>query len=588
DSVGGVEPQSETVWRQADKYHVPRIAFVNKMDRNGADFNNVLAMMRRKLSHRPVVVQLPIGSEETFDGVVDLVHMKAYRYDEETLGARVIETTIPEALVTAAQKAHEELLEQVVDYSDDLMGQMLGEGPVAPETIVMAVRNGVLKNEIYPVLCGSAFKNKGIQQLVEAVIFYLPSPLDRGRVEGRDPTSGEPRVRSAEDKEAFSALVFKIASDSHAGRLAFLRVYSGRAGFKDALLNPRTRTRERATRIFRMHANKRHAEQAMHAGEIYALVGLKDTTTGDTLCDPDFQIVFERMEFPLPVLSRSIEPKSTVDEERLVAALNRLCDEDPTCRVKIDSETGQRLISGMGELHVEILVDRLVREFNVNVHVGNQQVSYRESISAKATETYELSQLIGGKSHYAQVMLQLEPIASSRGVEFDSTVTDASFPEAFIAAVRQGVMEASSGGVLSGYPLAGIRTVLKGASFRIDDSTEMAFKIAGSMAFKQACTRAAPVLLEPVMGVEVVVPPDFMGAVINDLNARRGRIIGITARKDGQVVDAEAPLAEMLGYATSLRSQTQGRALYTMQFDRYEPTTPEIQEEVLRRIGRVL
>jgi elongation factor G len=587
DSVGGVEPQSETVWRQADKYHVPRIAFVNKMDRVGADFENALDMMKAKLTLRPAVVQLPIGKEETFEGVIDLVRMKAYRYDEETLGAKVIEQSVPEEYADAANNARDMLLEQVVDYNDDLMREMLAEGPVSPAAITAAIRNGVLKSEIYPVLCGSAFKKKGVQQLVDAVIAYLPSPLDRGKVMGNDPITGEPRERLPAEKEPFSALVFKIASDAHVGRLAYARVYSGKGGFKDQFINPRTRAKERVTRIFRMHANKRHAEQFMCAGEIYGLVGLKDTTTGDTLCDPDFQIVYERMDFPATVISRSIEPKSTADEEKLVQALNRLCDEDPTCTVKIDSETGQRLISGMGELHVEILVDRLIREFNVNVHVGNPQVSYRESIADRAEEDYEFSQLIGGKSHYARVVLVLEPIETSRGIEFKSEIRDSSFPQSFVAAVRQGVMEASSGGVLSGYPLAGIKTVLKSGSYRIDDSTEMGFKIAGSMAFKQACARAKPVLLEPVMNVEVVVPFDYMGAVINDLNARRGKIGGISARKDVQVVDAEAPLAEMFGYATNLRSLTQGRAVYTMQLDRYEATTPGKQEEILKRIGRL-
>ncbi len=587
DSVGGVEPQSETVWRQADKYHVPRIAFVNKMDRVGADFDNALSMMRKKLSMKPVVVQLPLGREEMFEGIIDLVHMKAYRYDEATLGARVTESAIPEALIGKVQHARAEMLEQVVDFNDELMHQMLAEGAIDPGAIVKAIRNGVLASEFYPVLCGSAFKNKGIQQLIDAVIDYLPSPLDRGKVAGRDPASGEERVRAPDEQSPFSALVFKIASDTHVGRLAYVRVYSGKGGFKDHLLNPRTRASERVTRIFRMHANKRHPEQFMHAGEIYGLVGLKETTTGDTLCDPDFQIVYERMEFPQPVLSRSIEPKSTVDEEKLTAALARLCDEDPTCQVTTDSETGQRLISGMGELHVEILVDRLMREFNVGVHVGNPQVSYRESISGSAVEGFEFSQLIGGKSHYARVTLAVETVAPSSGIVFESAVNNAGFPSAFLAAVRQGVMEASSGGVLSGYPLAGIRTVFKSASYRDDDSTEMGFKIASTMAFKQACLKAGPVLLEPVMRVEVVVPVDYMGAVINDLNGRRGRITGITARRDAQVVDAEAPLAEMFGYATNLRSLTQGRAVYTMQFDRYESTTPGIQETILRRIGRL-
>jgi len=587
DSVGGVEPQSETVWRQADKYHVPRIAFINKMDRVGADFGNALSMMKNRLSLKPVVIQLPIGREETFEGVIDIVRMKAYRYDEAALGARVIEGEIPQALRGSAEKCRAELLEQVVDFNDELMHQMLAEGPADHSAIVKAIRNGVLASKIYPVLCGAAFKNKGIQQLLDAVVDYLPSPLDRGKVPGKDPASGDERTRLPDEKEPFSALVFKIVSDAHVGRLAYVRVYSGRGGFKDQYLNPRTKARERITRIFRMHANKRHAEQFMLAGEIYGLVGLKETTTGDTLCDPDFQIVYERMEFPEPVLSRAIEPKNTADEEKLTQALQRLCDEDPTCQVKTDSETGQRLISGMGELHVEVLVDRLIREFNTGVHVGNPQVSYHESISGGATEDFEFSQLIGGKSHYARVGLAVEAVAPSSGIVFESAVAEAMFPSNFLAAIRQGVMEASSGGVLSGYPLAGIRTVLRSASFRTDDSTEMGFKIAGTMAFKQACVKAGPVLLEPVMKIEVVVPVDYMGPVINDLNGRRGRIVRIAARRDGQVVDAEAPLAEMFGYATSLRSLTQGRAVYTMQLDRYEPTTPGIQETILKRIGRL-
>jgi elongation factor G len=587
DSVGGVEPQSETVWRQADKYRVPRIAFVNKMDRVGADFDNALAMMNKRLSMKPVVVQLPIGREETFEGVIDLVHMRAYRYDDTALGANVMEGEIPPAMQRQAEERRTELLEQVVDFNDDLMRQMLTEEAVHPEAVVRAIRAGVLSLKIYPVLCGSAFKNKGIQQLLDSVVAYLPSPRDRGMVVGRDPAGNEERERKPDEKEPFSALVFKIASDSHVGKLAYVRVYSGVGGFKDHFYNPRTQAKERVTRIFRMHANKRHAELKMHAGEIYGLVGLKDTITGDTLCDPDFPIVYERMEFPQPVLSRAIEPKNIGDENRLTIALARLCEEDPTCRVTIDAETGQRLISGMGELHVEILVDRLVREFNVGVHMGNQQVSYRESVLGGATEDFEFSQLIGGRSQYAQVRLSVEPIEPSKGIVFVNEISDRVFPLPFIGAVEHGVMEASGGGVLSGYPLAGIRAVLKSADFRADDSTEMGFKIASTMAFKQACSKAGPVLLEPVMTIEVVVPANYVGPVINDLTGRRGRILGITVRRDAQRVEAEAPLAEMFGYATHLRSLTQGRAIYTMQFSRYESTTPGIQEALLRRIGRL-
>ena len=587
DSVGGVEPQSETVWRQADKYNVPRIAFVNKMDRIGADFDNVISMMKQKLSANPVAIQFPVGKEDQFQGVIDLVHMKAYMYDEETLGTKVIESEIPLDLAEEAQKRRDAMLEQVVDFNDELMHLMIEGGSVDSDLIGTAIRQGTLQNRICPVLCGSAFKNKGIQQLLDAVIHFLPSPLDRGAVFGADPSTGEKRERLPDLKQPFSGIVFKIATDSHVGRLAYARIYSGKAGFKDIHFNPRTKTKERVTRIFRMHSNKRHAEQMMQAGDIVALVGFKDTTTGDTICNPDFPIVFEQMVFPEPVLSMSIEPRSTADEEKLNGALVRLTDEDPTCRISIDSETGQRLISGMGELHLEILVDRLVREFNIGVHVGNPQVSYRETVTTKATEEFELSQVIGGKSQYARVTLILEPVEASKGIDFVSEIQDPTVPKPFIAAIRQGILEASSGGMFSGFPQAGIKVILKQITFSEEDSTEMGFKIAGTMAFKQACTRAIPAILEPVMKIEVVVPPDFMGPVINDLNSRRGRVLGIEPRKEAQVIDAEAPLSEMFGYATALRSLTQGRAVYTMQLDRYEVTSKAVQDDILHRIGRM-
>lgn len=586
DSVGGVEPQSETVWRQADKYNVPRIAFVNKMDRIGADFENCIEMMRKKLSAVPVAIQLPLGKESEFEGVIDLVKMKVYRYDEETLGAKVIEEDIPASILDEVQESREEMLESVVDFNDELMQQIL-EGISPDEKIVKeAIRVGVIGNKICPVLCGSAFKNKGIQQLIGAICDYLPSPEDRGAVKGADPVKGVAIERFPDQDDPFSALVFKIATDSHVGKLSYVRVYSGKAGFKDSFFNPRTKAREKVTRIFRMHSNKRHAEQIMRVGDIVALVGLKDTTTGDTLCDQDFQIVYEKMTFPEPVLSRSIEPKSTVDEEKLVTALERLSDEDPTCRISIDSETGQRLIAGMGELHLEILVDRLIREFNIGVYVGNQQVSYRETITVPVFEEYELSQPIGGKNQYAKIGIKLEQIETSRGIVFESGIDDPNFQSEFVSAVKQGIEEASSGGILSGYPLSGVRVFLKNARFDAEDSTEMAFKIAGTMAFKSACSKANPSILEPVMKIEIVVPVDFMGPVINDLNSRRGKVLGINPRKDAQVIDAEAPLSEMFGYATALRSITQGRAVYTMQFDRYEVTSKAIEDEILRRIGR--
>ncbi|MFW6244428.1 MAG: EF-Tu/IF-2/RF-3 family GTPase, partial [Fibrobacterota bacterium] len=415
---------------------------------------------------------------------------------------------------------------------------------------------------------------------------YLPSPVDRGAVSGVHPESGETVERFPEAGQPFSALVFKIASDTHVGRLAYARVYSGKAALKNVLYNPRTRTREKATRIFRMHSNKRRAEQSMEAGDIIALVGLKETTTGDTVCDYDSPVIFEKMAFPDSVLARSIEPKSTADEEKLSQALDRLVEEDPTCRVQTDSETGQRLISGMGELHLDILVDRLIREFNVGVHVGKPQVSYKETVTKSVRHEYEFSQLVGGKSHHGHVVLKLESIEPSRGIEFVSKIENDSVPAVFIDAVKQGVLESSSGGAMSGFQLAGIRTTLVQSHFSEDVSTELGFKIAASMAFREACEKASPAILEPVMSVEVVVPAEYMGSVINDLNGRRGRVLGINPRKDVQVVDAEAPLSEMFGYATALRSLTQGRAVYSMQLDRYEVTVKAVQDEILRRIGR--
>jgi len=589
DSVGGVEPQSETVWRQADKYRVPRIAYINKMDRVGADFDGCVGAMARKFSSmKSVPVQMPMGSEDKFEGVVDLVSMKVYRYDEETLGAKVLVGEIPEQFANEAAARREAMLEAAADFSDELMAKVLEGEAVDEELVRTALRRGVLRNEICPVLCGSSFKNKGIQQLLDAVVSYLPSPIDRGAVAGVEPVTLEEKERLPEvERQPFSALVFKIASDQHVGRLAYARVYSGKAGFKSVLYNPRIKVKEKAARIFRMHSNKRHAENSMEAGDIVGLVGLKDTTTGDTICDPDFPIIFERMTFPDPVLSRSIEPKSTADEEKLNLALERLADEDPTCRVRIDSETGQRLISGMGELHVEILVDRLVTEFNVGVHVGKPQVSYKENVTASAVQEYEFNQLVGGKTHHGHITLGVEPAEAAAGVEFVSAVSVDALPAGFVGAVRQGVLEAAGGGALSGFPVAGVCVRLLASVYNENDSTEIGFKIAGSMAFKEACVKAVPAVLEPVMSVEIVVPPEYMGAVINDFNSRRGKVLGIEARKDVQVVSGFAPLSEMFGYATALRSQSQGRASYTMQLDRYEVAGKAVQEGILKRIGRL-
>ncbi len=586
DSVGGVEPQSETVWHQADKYRVPRIAFVNKMDRAGADFERVIAMMEKRLSLTPVAVQIPLGTEESFEGVIDLITMKACTYDSESLGAKEIVGEIPEHFQDDAQYHREVLLEKICDYDDELMERMLESHSADESLIRRALRSAVVANTVCPVLCGAAFKNKGVQRLMDAIVAYLPSPLDRGEVVGRDPESGTPVARQPSSEEAFSALVFKIASDAHTGRLAYARVYSGAAGFKDGLINPRTKAKERMTRIYRMHANRRKQLQTAEVGEIVGIVGLKDTTTGDTLCDPKSPVVYEEMHFPIPVVSRAIEPKSAADEEKLQNALARLVDEDPTCSVHNDPETGQRLIAGMGELHLEVLIDRLVREFNVEAFVGKPQVAYRETISQRNREVLEFSQPIAGKMQFASIVMEVKPIEPGSGVAFVSRVSEGQAPQAFVEAVKQGVMEASSGGEMSGYPLAGVGVTLEKLGIREDDTTEMSCKIAGSLAFRQACTNAQSWLLEPMMSLEVVVPEAFVGPVINDLNGRRGRIIGVSSRGEMQLVDGEAPLAEMFGYATALRSLTQGRAVYTMQFDRYERAGKAVQEAVLKRIGR--
>ncbi len=587
DSVGGVEPQSETVWHQADTYHVPRIAFVNKMDRVGADFDRVIDMMQEKLTLQPVPVQIPIGKEESFEGVIDLITLKAYRYDEGDFGFSVVEDTIPEDLMEEALHFRELMLENVSEFDDQVLEKVLEHGDIDADLIRSAIRKGVLSNSICPVLCGSALKNKGVQQLMDAVLDYLPSPVDRGSIIGTHPKSGEMVERLPESEDSFSCLVFKIASDSHVGRLAFARVYSGQASFKDVLINPRTGSKERMTRIFHMHSNHRKPVQSIQTGDIVALVGLKDTTTGDTLCDKNHLICFEEMIFPQPVISISIEPKSAVGEEKLIAALDRLVDEDPTCSVGIDKETGQRLISGMGELHLEILIDRLKREFKVEVYAGKPQVSYRETISSSAQEKVEYQQVVGGKSQYALVTLKVEPIGPLEGVQFSSKIkAKEAVPEVLIEAVKQGVLEASSGGELAGYPVLGVNVALEKLVLHEEDSTEMACKIAGSMAFRQAYVKAAPSILEPTMKLELVLPDEYVGAVINDLNSRRGKVTNIAARREQQIVEAEAPLKEMFGYATTLRSLTQGRAVYTMQFSQYERTGTAVQEELLKRIGR--
>lgn len=587
DSVGGVEPQSETVWRQAARYDVPRIAYVNKMDRVGADFFNVVGMIREKLGARPVPVQIPIGKEDRFDGIVDLVEMKAYRYPVETMGAKPVVEDIPEELLDEARLHREEMLEAACDHDEALMEAMLEEKEPTGDAIKRGLRTGTLSGAFCPVLCGSSFKNKGIQKVLDAVVELLPSPRDRGEVHGIDPKSGKKVVREPELDEPFAALVFKVASDPHTGRLAYMRVYSGRAKEREALYNPRADKRERIMRIFHMQSNKREALPTMRAGDIVALVGLKETKTGDTLCDQKHPVTFESLQFPEPVVSRAIEPKTAADEDKLVTALERLVDEDPTVHVDTDKETGQRLISGMGELHLEILVDRLIREFRVEAHVGKPQVAYRETITSAVRDTFEFAQMVGNHNAYALAELEMLPVEPGQGIEFESLVDDPAVPAPFIKSFEQGLHESASGGTMAGFPVVGIQVKLRRVGIREDDSTDLAFRIAGSMALKSLSARANPAILEPMMSLEVVVPNDYVGTVINDLNSRRGKVSGVSQRYENQVVDAEVPLAETFGYATALRSLTQGRAVYTMQFTRFDRTARNIEEDILRRIGRL-
>lgn len=586
DSVGGVEPQSETVWRQADFYNVPRIAYVNKMDRVGSDFFNVVSMIERKLRSNPVPIQLPIGAGDSFDGIVDLVKMVAFRYPAEMFGAQVDVCEIPGEMLAQAQQYRERMLEKVCDFDEELMGAMLDGAPITEESIHRAIRAGVVTNKINPVMCGSSFKNKGIQQILDAVAHYLPSPLDRGSVSGTDPVKGAIVTRKLVASEPFSALVFKIASDAHVGRLGFARVYSGRVPSRVVLVNPRTGTKERISRVFRMHSSKRNPLEEMHAGDIVALVGLRDTKTGDTICDAKNLIVYEEMHFPKPVIFRSIEPRSAGEEKKLDSALERLVDEDPTVAVDVDKETGQKIIGGMGELHLEILIDRLVREFNVEAHVGKPQVAYRETILHAQAAEIEFAQVVGGKNLYASCRVTLKPAVGATEIEFVSKVNDPGVPGEYVEAVRKGIVEGGFGGVLSGYPVQAIQAELNSIGYKEDESNEMAFKIAGAQIFQKICNAASPTILEPLMKLEVTVPAEYMGAVINDLNSRRGHVLGIEARRDIQIIDAGVPLSEMFGYATALRSISQGRASYSMRFDKYEAVGEQIQNEILKRIGR--
>ncbi|HEX6219564.1 MAG TPA: elongation factor G [Acidimicrobiia bacterium] len=582
DGVAGVEPQSETVWRQADRYHVPRICFINKLDRTGADFYYDVDTIRDRLGAKPLVMQLPIGTEADFSGVVDLVEMKAHIWKGDD-GRQWETTDIPEKLVDQAQSYREKLLETVAEVSEDLLEAYLEAGDLTSKEVHEGVRLGTLANEFTPVFCGSAFKNKGVQLLLDAIVAYLPSPADLPPVKGFKPGDEEVAMdRPNNDAEPFAALAFKIMSDPHVGKLTYFRVYSGHLSKGDTVLNTVTGQKERVGRILRMHANHREDVDDIFAGDIVAGIGFKNTTTGDTLAAEHAPIQLESMEFPAPVISVAIEPKTKSDEEKLSQSLHRLAEEDPTFLVRGDEETGQTIISGMGELHLEILVDRLLREFKVDASVGKPQVAYRETIRKGIEKVqYKHVKQSGGKGQYADVVINLEPTGPGGGYEFVDQIKGGSVPREFIPSVDAGIEEALDQGILAGYPLVDVRAVLIDGSSHDVDSSEMAFKIAGSMALQEAARKAGVKLLEPVMDVEVTTPEDYMGDVIGDLNARRGKVEGMSQRGNSQVIKAQVPMSEMFGYATDLRSKTQGRATYSMQFNSYQEVPDSIAEEIV-------
>jgi len=583
DSVQGVEPQSETVWRQADKYRVPRLAFMNKMDRIGADFYGSVQSLVDRLGANPVPIQLPIGREAEFRGSVDLVTMKAYLYDDESLGAKYRIEEVPAELTDLAKEYREKMLESVAEHDEQVLERYLNGHSLTPEEIRRAIRAGTISMKVTPVLCGSAFKNKGVQQILDAVVDYLPSPLDIPPVVGVEPSSGKEVKRQANDDEPFAALAFKIMTDPFAGQLTYFRVYSGTLKTGVPVYNITKGTKERIGRLLKMHANKREDIDAVYAGDIAAAVGLKGASTGDTLCDPKHPVLLEVMKFPEPVIAMAIEPKTKQDQEKLGFSLQKLAQEDPSFRVRTDEETGQTIISGMGELHLEIIVDRLLREFKVEANVGKPEVAFRETIRRSAEAEAKYIKQTGGRGQYGHVVLTVAPSERGAGFEFVNEIVGGAIPREYIPAVEKGIKERMETGVLAGYPVRDVRVTLTDGSYHEVDSNEMAFKIAGSMAFQDGCRKADPVLLEPIMKVEVLVPQEYMGDVIGNLNGRRGKIQGIKVRAGSQAVDAAVPLSEMFGYATDLRSRTQGRATYSMEFDRYEPVPKQIAEGIIAK-----
>ena len=582
-AVGGVEPQSETVWRQADKYNVPRIAFVNKMDRVGADFDNVVQMMKDRLGAKPVPLHVPMFAGDAFLGTIDLVEMRSITYEEGSQGTKLIEGDIPRDMAESTREARFHLLESVAEFDEQLLDDYLHEKPYTAEDLRRAIRKGTLQGAINPVLCGSAFKNKGVQRLLDAVVDYLPSPIDKPPISGQDAETYEHVARRADDSESFSALAFKIMTDPYVGKLTFFRVYSGKVQTGDTILNSTTGNKERIGRIVQMHANKREEITEVLAGDIAAGIGFKRVTTGHTLCAIDHPVILEAMSFPEPVVDVAIEPKSKADEEKMSTALGRLSEEDPTFRVRTDDETGQTIISGMGELHLEIIVDRMKREFQVDANVGKPQVAFRETISVAAEARHRFIRQTGGKGMFGDVTVKIEPMESGGGFHFENEIVGGAIPKEYIPAVEKGIEEALKNGIVAGYPMVDLKVTLVDGSYHDVDSSEMAFKIAGSMAFKDACAKAKPRLLEPIFDVEVVVPEEYMGDIIGDLSSRRGRIGGMFTRGGARVIAASVPLAEMFGYATRMRSISQGRAVYSMQFSRYDTLPAAVAEEIVAK-----
>ena len=585
-SVGGVEPQSETVWRQMDKYGVPRIAFVNKMDRVGADFLAVVEMMKERLGANAIPIQLPVGEGDLFAGIIDLVTMKARMYRESTLGAEWDDLEIPHDMQARAQQYRTKMLEAVSDEDDTLLEKYLEGKEISPAEVMAVLRRASLKVSIIPVLCGSSFKNKGVQMLLDGIVSYLPSPLDLndGTVLGHHVNLTDHITRKVADNEQFAALAFKIMSDPFVGRLTYFRVYTGTLKSGSYVYNSVSDKKERISRILRMHANSREDVEVAYTGDIVAAVGLKHTRTGDTLCDEDDPIILEKMTFPEPVIHVAIEPKTKADQEKMGEALQKLTEEDPTLRVATNEETGQIIISGMGELHLEIIIDRMKREFRVEANIGKPQVAYKETIRKKVQAEGKFVRQSGGRGQYGHVWVELEPNEKGKGFEFENAIVGGVVPKEYIKPVEQGIVEAMKNGVLAGYPVEDVKVKLFDGSFHEVDSSEMAFKVAGSMAFKEAARKASPAILEPIMAVEVVTPEEYMGDVIGDLNSRRGKIEGMTPRKDAQVIKAAVPLSEMFGYSTTLRSMTQGRAIYSMELSHYDETPKSVSDQIIEKI----